>query len=131
MTGQDLYACDSITIIPGVIYDERSITVLKMEGDQLLSMEPCCGTHAKNTNELQDFQITYLRGSRRGLFEIEAVCGNVAKQVREWYSKANKLSLIHAIYFLSRLEIEGMKYWRKSTQLNAFGRLLMAKMLQI
>lgn len=82
MTTHDLYGCDDITIIPGAIYDEQSISVLKIATDQLLSMEPCCGTHANNTNELQDFRITTFRAGRnRGHFKIEAVCGNLAKQV--------------------------------------------------
>lgn len=82
MTPYDLYACDSVTLIPGIVYNEQAISVLKIESDDLLSMEPCCGTHARNTSELQDFHITVFRARRgRGLFKFEAVSGNAAKKV--------------------------------------------------
>lgn len=93
MTTHDLYACDNVTRIPGIVYDDReTIRILKIATDDLVSMEPCCGTHVRNTSELENFAVTrFYVGRGRGLFRIEAVTGAAADRVFSKFSNVTRL----------------------------------------
>lgn len=83
MSAHELYACDRITTVPGVVYPDQGIKILRIEdtSSRFLSLEPCCGTHVKSTSELGFFFITSIR--RNKTYEITAVCGQRAQFVHE------------------------------------------------
>lgn len=82
MTEHELFECDNITLVPGMVYPQDGNTIVRIETDELTSLRPCCGTHARNTSELQDFYITDMHGAgNRGVFQIEAVSGAMAVKV--------------------------------------------------
>lgn len=80
---QQFYAADDITRIPGEVYPEANIRILNIANESLrfLSREPCCGTHANNTKELEDFCITSVKHSGRGGHVFTAISGQPAKLV--------------------------------------------------
>lgn len=80
----ELYALDGLTTIPGVIYPDRNVRVLKIidASSKFKSIEPCCGTHATNTSELQGFSFKHVKSDNRGMYEIEAVCGDLVDDLQ-------------------------------------------------
>lgn len=78
LMAHDLYALDNVTTIPGEIYPDENIRVLKMSNNinKFESIEPCCGTHARNTGHLNDFCVTSFKfnGSTRS-YDVTAVAG--------------------------------------------------------
>lgn len=77
----EFYTTDSITRIPGEIYPDRNVRILSMEHPQhggIISREPCCGTHAINTRELEHFCVTHVRHTGRGAYALQAVAGKTA-----------------------------------------------------
>lgn len=96
LMAHDLYALDNVTTIPGEIYPDENIRVLKVNNpiDNFISIEPCCGTHAHSTADLQDFCITAFKfnASNRS-YDIAAIAGksvSIAKQ-----NEQNFLSKFH------------------------------------
>lgn len=85
LSADELYACDGITTVPGIVYPDHGIQALRIEdtSSDFLSLEPCCGTHVKSTSEIENFCITSNRSTKSGTFEITAVCGQRAQQVYE------------------------------------------------
>lgn len=85
LAAHELYACDRITTVPGAVYPENDIQVLRIEDTPsgFVSLEPCCGTHVRTTSEVENFCITAIRSTKSGTFEITAVCGERAQQVCE------------------------------------------------
>lgn len=86
LMAHDLYALDNVTTIPGEIYPDENIRVLNMRNgvNNFESIEPCCGTHARNTGELGDFCVTSFKfnGNTRS-YDVIAVAGRfveIAKQ---------------------------------------------------
>ncbi|XP_053676993.1 alanine--tRNA ligase, mitochondrial [Anopheles nili] len=67
-----------ITTVPGETYPDRGLRVVSIGN---ISSELCCGTHAMNTGELQDFAITNVTQSKSGCFTFHAVAGPAAKKV--------------------------------------------------
>lgn len=85
LMAHDLYAIDNVTIIPGEIYPDENIRVLKISSQTtgFESIEPCCGTHARNTGDLDDFCITTFKWNSNGSYDIEATAGVMAKLVKD------------------------------------------------
>lgn len=86
LSAPSLYAIERITMMPGAVYPDRGIQVLRIEdpsSDGFLSLEPCCGTHVRSTSELENFCITSNRSTKSGTFEMTAVCGQCAQLVYE------------------------------------------------
>lgn len=83
MTPLELYASDQITTVPGTIYPNQNIRVLQIKSDsnKFLTLEPCCGTHVRNTSELGDFCITSIKSTKSITTIFTAVCGQLAKVV--------------------------------------------------
>lgn len=83
LSAHELYACDRITTVPGAVYTDRDIQVLRIEdtSNGFISLEPCCGTHVRTTSELENFCFTSIRSTKSGTFEITAVCGQRAQCV--------------------------------------------------
>lgn len=86
LAAHDLYALDNVTTIPGEIYPDENIRILMMKNDcnNFKSIEPCCGTHARNTSELKDFCITGFKfnGSTRS-YNINAIAGQMVTVAKE------------------------------------------------
>lgn len=86
LMAHDLYALDNITTIPGEIYPDENIRVLKMTNaeNNFESIEPCCGTHVRNTVELEDFCVTSFKfnGSTRS-YDVIAVAGQLVAIAKE------------------------------------------------
>jgi alanyl-tRNA synthetase len=77
-----LLQLDNVTLVPGEIYPETDLRLLRIEAPTLSSAELCCGTHARNTNELLDFAVTNFRVTGRGSYQFTAVTGKEARLAR-------------------------------------------------
>lgn len=84
VNASDVIGQSNITLIPGEIYPETGLRLLTVENKNLgfLSNELCCGTHALNTGELENFVITNLKQTNRARYAFTAVAGQVANEVR-------------------------------------------------
>lgn len=89
LMAHELYALDDVTIIPGEIYPDENIRVLtiKNPANNFISIEPCCGTHAHNTNDLEDFCITGFKfNASSRTYDVAAIAGKsvaIAKKNEE------------------------------------------------
>lgn len=69
--------------MPGEIYPEIGLRLLTIENLEynFISKELCCGTHAFNTIECEDFFITNIKPSGRNSYMINGVSGRQANIV--------------------------------------------------
>ena len=67
-------AMDQITLIPGESYPD-SVSVIRVHSDDadVMSLEPCCGTHVQNTADVQDFAIVGLKSAGVSSRSVRAV----------------------------------------------------------
>ncbi|KAL1398174.1 hypothetical protein pipiens_009174 [Culex pipiens pipiens] len=72
---------NKVTTIPGEIYPERGLRLVDIGAST--STEFCCGTHAQQTAELQDFCITNLAQSKPGCFTFHAIAGEPAVKAHQ------------------------------------------------
>jgi alanyl-tRNA synthetase len=63
--------------IPGEAYPEN-VSVISISGDNLVSSEPCCGTHCNNTFDITEFCITSEKSAGSGVRSMRALSGNSA-----------------------------------------------------
>ncbi|XP_042858276.1 alanine--tRNA ligase, mitochondrial-like [Penaeus japonicus] len=83
---KDLLREPNITLVPGEVYPDTVHVItsrldLQEEGSeekQLLSVEPCCGTHLHNSGHIGNFVITSIKSAGVGIRNIRAVCGAAA-----------------------------------------------------
>lgn len=80
----ELYALDNLTTVPGATYPDNGIRVLKVidQTNNFLSIEPCCGTHAKNTGDLHGFCITSFKMTNNGTYDIIAIAGPLVETAK-------------------------------------------------
>ncbi|KAJ6633275.1 Alanine--tRNA ligase, mitochondrial [Pseudolycoriella hygida] len=85
LSAHDLYALNNLTTVPGATYPENDIRILRIkdEVNEFESIEPCCGTHAKNTSELEDFCFTYIKVNNSASYDITAVAGRLAESIKQ------------------------------------------------
>lgn len=78
--GYALYAANDITLIPGEIYPDKNLRIISIDSSQMMikSREPCCGTHARNTNQLLDICIINVKSSGRSNYLFTMVTGKMA-----------------------------------------------------
>lgn len=74
---------DDVVTVPGEIYPETDLRLITINCNdlKLLSKELCCGTHASNTQQLEQFCITNLKQTNRARYAFTAVAGEAAKRV--------------------------------------------------
>ena len=73
---------DGITLLPGEAYPE-TVSIIKVQsgcGKTPVSVEPCCGTHVRNTGDLVDFAILSLKSTGVGSRSVRAATRSVASQ---------------------------------------------------
>lgn len=118
LMAHDLYALDNVTTIPGEIYPDENIRVLKMSNAEthFESIEPCCGTHVRNTAELEDFCVTSFKfnGSTRS-YDVIAVAGQLVAMAKE--NERNFLEKLEA--FKTRLADDNSSEQWKSIESEA------------
>lgn len=68
---------ENITLIPGESYPDV-LSVIRIDGADLTSLEPCCGTHVRNTADLQEFAIISLKSAGIGSRSVRAVTRGAA-----------------------------------------------------
>lgn len=74
---------DGITLVPGESYPDMVsvIRIVQESGkDEAISLEPCCGTHVRNTADLEEFAILSVKSAGIGSRSVRAVTRSVAKQ---------------------------------------------------
>jgi alanyl-tRNA synthetase len=74
---------DGITLVPGESYpDMVSVIRVAQESrkDEAISLEPCCGTHVRNTADLEEFAILSVKSAGIGSRSVRAVTRATAKQ---------------------------------------------------
>ncbi|GAB0090458.1 Alanine--tRNA ligase [Sergentomyia squamirostris] len=72
-----------ITMVPGEVYPDRGLRLVEIIEGDFVSRELCCGTHAKNTKELEDFCVTTVRSMGRASYLICGVAGKAAISAQE------------------------------------------------
>lgn len=77
-------AMKGITLLPGEIYPDV-VSLIRVDR---VSLEPCCGTHVRNTADLQDFAILSVKSAGVGSRSLKAVTRSSALQAR---LRANEL----------------------------------------
>lgn len=85
LDANQLYTIDNLTTVPGATYPESNIRLLtiKSKENDFESIEPCCGTHARNTRELEDFCfLSFKSNTNNRSYDISAVAGPLAQAVR-------------------------------------------------
>lgn len=84
LVAHELYALNNLTTVPGAVYPDGDIRVVKVmdKVNEFQSIEPCCGTHARNTGELEDFCFLKVNSNNRS-YDISAVAGELVQTVRE------------------------------------------------
>lgn len=85
LDAHQLYTIDNLTTVPGATYPESKIRLLtiKNEENDFESIEPCCGTHARNTRELEDFCfLSFKSNTNNRSYDICAVAGPLVQAVR-------------------------------------------------
>lgn len=65
-------AMDNITLMPGESYPD-TLSVIRVSGADVTSLEPCCGTHVQNTADIQEFAIISLKSAGIGSRSVRAV----------------------------------------------------------
>lgn len=72
---------DHVTLVPGETYPDmvHVLRVQSTDGD-LISVEPCCGTHVRKTSDLQDFAIVNIKSSGVASRSIRAVTRSAATE---------------------------------------------------
>lgn len=86
LTAPSLYALDNVTTIPGEVYPDENIRVLKITNENpcFKSIEPCCGTHVRRTGELQDFCITSFKfNTNNRSYNVNAVVGPSVSTIKQ------------------------------------------------
>ena len=68
---------ENMTLIPGESYPDV-LSVIRIDGADLTSLEPCCGTHVRNTADLQEFAIISLKSAGIGSRSVRAVTRGAA-----------------------------------------------------
>lgn len=79
VSAHELYAINNLTTLPGATYPDENIRVLRVRdtANGFESIEPCCGTHATNTSELDDFCFTAMKVANSSSYHITAVAGRL------------------------------------------------------
>lgn len=80
-SASDILQQNDVTMVPGEIYPETGLRLVTVDCDNLglLSKELCCGTHVRNTQELEYFCITNLKQTNRARYAFTAVAGEAAE----------------------------------------------------
>ena len=78
---------DNITLIPGESYPD-TLSIIRIDGADVTSLEPCCGTHVQNTTDLQEFAIISLKSAGIGSRSVRAVTRQSAVEA---FARADEL----------------------------------------
>ena len=78
---------DGVTLVPGECYPD-TVSVIRVAADadgqantdRVISLEPCCGTHVRNTADLEEFTILSVKSSGIGSRSVRAVTRQTAKK---------------------------------------------------
>ena len=75
---------DGITLVPGESYPDM-VSVIRVDKEsgkgEVVSLEPCCGTHVRNTADLEEFVILSVKSAGVGSRSVRAVTRSRAKQL--------------------------------------------------
>lgn len=84
LAAHELYAVNNLTTVPGATYPDDGIRVLHIKDDanEFESIEPCCGTHAGNTGQLEDFCFTSLKVNNSSSHDIRAIAGRLVEPIK-------------------------------------------------
>ncbi|KAG4069870.1 hypothetical protein HA402_009577 [Bradysia odoriphaga] len=84
VAAHELYAMSNLTTLPGATYPDNDIRVLRVKDDvnEFESIEPCCGTHASNTSQLEDFRFTSFKVNNSSSYQITAVAGRLVEPLK-------------------------------------------------
>lgn len=74
---------ENITLVPGEVYPDTGIRIVEIAGQDLESIEACCGTHLRSTGALEHFCILKVKSEGTGSRSIKAVAGPLARLTRQ------------------------------------------------
>ncbi|XP_046617355.1 alanine--tRNA ligase, mitochondrial isoform X1 [Neodiprion virginianus] len=74
---------ENITLVPGEVYPDTGIRIVEIIGQDLQSIEACCGTHVQNTGALEHLCILKVKSLGTGSQSIRAIAGPIARLARQ------------------------------------------------
>jgi len=74
-----LASVDNIVTLPGEVYPDQ-VSLIDIDGVQV---EPCCGTHLLNTQDIENFVIVGFKSASRGVKSVRCLTGESAILARE------------------------------------------------
>ncbi|XP_044751595.1 alanine--tRNA ligase, mitochondrial [Coccinella septempunctata] len=84
INSQKLLEYDDIITVPGEVYPEESLRLVEIkENDEVISREPCCGTHVFNTSDIGNISIIKMKSLGRSTVSLSAVTGLKSKIATE------------------------------------------------
>lgn len=110
---------DGITLVPGENYPDM-VSVIRIVQEErgkseAISLEPCCGTHVRNTADLEEFAILSIKSAGIGSRSIRAVTRSVAKQAhRRAEDLQREMNLLEDVANGNPIEFSQLKELDKS-----------------
>ncbi|KAF5280436.1 hypothetical protein FQR65_LT03245 [Abscondita terminalis] len=82
--GCNLHELENLICIPGEVYPASGVRIIEIkESDNIISREPCCGTHVVNVNDLEDFCFIGMQSLGRATTSLHAVTGSRARLAKK------------------------------------------------
>uniref|UniRef100_A0A1B6D1Y3 Alanine--tRNA ligase n=2 Tax=Clastoptera arizonana TaxID=38151 RepID=A0A1B6D1Y3_9HEMI len=74
----ELLGMPDVNLLPGEVYPQDQIHLIQIVGKDLVSKEACCGTHVKNTEDIEEICLTNICSQGPGTKLVQAVTGQHA-----------------------------------------------------
>ncbi|KAI9551853.1 hypothetical protein GHT06_022189 [Daphnia sinensis] len=116
---QQAVSLDGITLVPGESYPD-TVSVIRIVQEEsgkseAISLEPCCGTHVRNTADLEEFAILSVKSAGIGSRSVRAVTRSIAKQShRRAEDLQRELDLLEDAINRNPIELSQLKELDKS-----------------
>lgn len=87
----EVYEKNNVTTVPGEVYPETGLRLITINNKSLnfLSNELCCGTHVRNTKEIDNFCISNFKQTSSTRFSFTAVAGQLSRTLLQNAAKLN------------------------------------------
>lgn len=72
---------DNVILVPGEVYPSTGLRLIEICNEDFASKEACCGTHLRNTKDVDEFCITNIKQNGRSAYSILAVTGDRARDI--------------------------------------------------
>ncbi|KAL1465429.1 hypothetical protein WDU94_005005 [Cyamophila willieti] len=78
VTSSEMTSLDHVTVIPGEVYPDDVIMIDISNSKEVVSREPCCGTHVCNTEHIESCTILGYKSHNHGVRSIKCLTGTAS-----------------------------------------------------